>query len=95
MSIDKATVAKIARLARIDVPEDKCAALAGELSNILGWVEQLREVNTDHVAPMTSVVEVRLPERDDVITDGDCREDILANAPQTEGGFFVVPKVVE
>ena len=95
MSIDKATVAKIARLARIDVPEDKRAALAGELSNILGWVEQLREVDTDHVAPMTSVVEVRLPERDDVITDGDCREDILANAPATEAGFFVVPKVVE
>ncbi len=95
MSIDKATVAKIARLARIHVPEEKREALAGELSNILGWVEQLREVDTDHVAPMTSVVEVRLPERDDVITDGDCRDDILANAPATDGGFFVVPKVVE
>ena len=95
MSIDKATVAKIARLASIHIAEEKQAALAGELSNILGWVEQLGEIDTDNVAPMTSVVEIRLPERDDVITDGDCREDILANAPQTEGGFFVVPKVVE
>ena len=95
MSIDKATVAKIARLARIHVAEEKQAALADELSNILGWVEQLSEVDTDDVAPMTSVVEVRLPEREDVITDGDCRDDILANAPETDGSFFVVPKVVE
>ncbi len=95
MSIDKATVAKIARLARIHVPEDKREALAGELSNILGWVEQLGEVDTDNVAPMTSVVEMRLPERDDVITDGDCRDDVLANAPETDAGFYVVPKVVE
>ena len=95
MSIDKATVAKIARLARIHVAEDKREALAGELSNILGWVEQLGEVDTEAVAPMTSVVEVRLPERDDVITDGDCRDDILANAPDTDGAFFVVPKVIE
>ena len=95
MSIDKATVAKIARLARIHVAAAKQAALAGELSNILGWVEQLSEVDTDDVAPMTSVVEVRLPEREDVITDGDCRDDILANAPETDGSFFVVPKVVE
>ena len=95
MSIDKATVAKIARLARIHVAEDKRQALAGELSNILGWVEQLGEVDTDDVAPMTSVVEMRLPERDDVITDGGCRDDVLANAPETEAGFYVVPKVVE
>ena len=67
----------------------------GETWKILGGCEQVSEVDTDNVAPMTSGVEVRLPERDDVITDGDCREDILANAPQTEGGFFVVPKVVE
>lgn len=95
MSIDKATVAKIARLARIHIAEEKRAGLASELSNILGWVEQLGEVDTENVAPMTSVVEIRLPERDDVITDGDCRDDILANAPATDGGFFVVPKVVE
>ena len=95
MSIDKATVANIARLARIHVAEDRRAALAGELSNILGWVKQLGEVDTDDVAPMTSVVEMRLPERDDVITDGGCRDDVLANAPETEAGFYVVPKVVE
>ncbi len=95
MAIDKATVAKIARLARIHVAEEKREALASELSNILGWVEQLGEVDTDNVAPMTSVVDVRLPERDDVITDGDCRDDVLANAPETDAGFFVVPKVVE
>ena len=95
MSIDKATVAKIARLARIHVPEDKRQALAGELSNILGWVELLSEVDTENVAPMTSVVEIRLPERDDVISDGGCRDDILANAPQSDGVFFIVPKVVE
>ena len=95
MPIDKATVANIARLARIFVAEEKRQALAGELSNILGWVEQLGEVDTDDVAPMTSVVEMRLPERDDVITDGDCRDDVLANAPETEAGFYVVPKVIE
>ncbi len=95
MPIDKSTVAKIARLARIDVPDDKREALAGELSNILTWVEQLAEVDTDGVPPMTSVVEVTLPERADVVDDGDCREDILANAPESVDGFFVVPKVVE
>ena len=95
MSIDKATVAKIARLARIHVAEERRESLAGELSNILGWVEQLNEVDTDNVAAMTSVVAVRLPEREDVITDGDCRDDVLANAPETDGEFYVVPKVVE
>ncbi len=95
MPIDKATVANIARLARIFVAEEKREALAGELSNILGWVEQLGEVDTDNVEPMTSVVEVRLPERDDVVTDGGCRDDVLANAPETDAGFYVVPKVVE
>ena len=95
MSIDIETARRVAKLARIAVPEADLPALAGELSNILGWVEQLSEVDTDDVAPMTSVVEVRLPEREDVITDGDCRDDILANAPETDGSFFVVPKVVE
>ncbi len=95
MSIDKATVAKIARLARIHVPEAEQEALAGELSGILGWVEQLSEVDTDGVAPMTSVVEVTLPRRRDVIDDGGCADDVLANAPETEDGFFVVPKVIE
>ena len=95
MSIDKATVAKIARLARLPVAQDRRQARAGELSNILGWVEQLGEVDTDDVTPMTSVVEMRLPERDDEITDGGCRDDVLANAPETEAGFYVVPKVIE
>ena len=95
MSIDKATVARIARLARIDVPEAEREALAGELSNILTWVEQLSEVDTEGVAPMTSVVEMTLPRRDDVVDDGGCRGKILANAPERDDGYFVVPKVVE
>ena len=95
MSIDKATVAKIARLARIHLPEENREPVAGELSNIIGWVEQLAEVDTDHVAPMTSVVEVALPRRADVVTDGDCRDKVLANAPRRDSGFFVVPKVIE
>jgi len=95
MSIDKATVAKIARLARIHVPDENREALAGEMSKILGWVEQLSEVNTDDVAPMTSVVEASLPRREDAVTDGDCQDKVLANAPRRDGGFFVVPKVIE
>ncbi len=95
MPIDKATVAAIARLARIDVPEAERGRLAGELSNILTWVEQLAEVDTAGVAPMTSVVEMALPRRADVVTEGGDADDILANAPRSDGGFFVVPKVVE
>jgi aspartyl-tRNA(Asn)/glutamyl-tRNA(Gln) amidotransferase subunit C len=95
MSIDKATVAKIARLARIHVPEDDREHLAGELSNILTWVEQLDAVDTDGVEPMTSVVEVRLPLRVDEVTDGGYADDIVANAPRSDDGFFVVPKVIE
>ncbi len=95
MSIDKATVARIARLAHLDVPEDDLEALAGELSNILGWVEQLGEVDTAGVAPMTSVVEVTLPRRADTVTDGGYADKIIANAPQRDGDFFVVPKVIE
>jgi len=95
MSIDKATVAHIARLARIALPEDAREAVAGELNNILAWVEQLAEVDTDGVEPMTSVVEVALPLRADEVTDGARVEEILANAPRREDGYFVVPKVVE
>ncbi len=95
MPIDNATVAAIARLARIHVPEDDRAQLARELSNILTWVEQLGEVDTEGVAPMTSVVEVALPRRADVVTEGDGAEDVLVNAPKRDDGFFVVPKVVE
>jgi aspartyl-tRNA(Asn)/glutamyl-tRNA(Gln) amidotransferase subunit C len=95
MSLDEATVARIASLARIDVPQDERAPLAAELSHILGWIEQLGEVDTDGVAPMTSVVAMRLAWRDDRVTDGGKAEAILANAPARQGDYFVVPRVVE
>ena len=95
MSLDEATVARIASLARIDVPQDALAPLAAELSHILGWIEQLGEVDTDGVAPMTSVVAMRLAWRDDRVTDGGKAEAILANAPARQGDYFVVPRVVE
>ncbi len=95
MSLDKATVARIARLARVSLPEKDLAPLAEELSGILTWIEQLGEVNTDGVAPMTSVVGHALHHREDQVTDGNCRNDVLANAPESTDGYFVVPKVVE
>jgi aspartyl-tRNA(Asn)/glutamyl-tRNA(Gln) amidotransferase subunit C len=95
MSLDEATVARIASLARIEVPQAELAPLAGELSHILGWIEQLSEVDTTNTEPMTSVVAMRLAWREDAITDGDNAEDILANAPERQDGYFVVPKVVE
>lgn len=95
MALDAATVKRIAFLARIRVPDEDLEGLAGELSNILGWVEQLGEVNTDDVEPMTSVNAATLSMRADAITEGDEREQVLANAPEREGDFFAVPKVVE
>jgi len=95
MALDKATVARIAALARIKVPDGEQEHLASELSNILAWIAQLNEVPTEGVEPMASVADMRLPVRDDVVTDGNVRERILANAPQAQRGFFVVPKVVE
>ena len=95
MALDKATVARIARLARMRVPEDEQEELAGELTKILTWIEQLGEVETAGVEPMTSVVEIPLPRRVDDVTDGGLRDDLLANAPEAAGGFFTVPKVVE
>ena len=95
MALDSDTVRRIAHLARVRVPEADLEPLAGELSNILTWVEQLNEVDTSNVAPMTSVVAVKLPMREDVVSDGDKRDDILANAPDGAPGFFAVPKVVE
>ncbi|MEZ5932285.1 MAG: Asp-tRNA(Asn)/Glu-tRNA(Gln) amidotransferase subunit GatC [Alphaproteobacteria bacterium] len=95
MSLDEATVARIARLARIEIDPEKRAALASELSGILGWIEQLNEVDTDGVPPMTSVGEARLALRKDEVTDGDKVDDILSNAPEQQDGHFVVPKVVE
>jgi aspartyl-tRNA(Asn)/glutamyl-tRNA(Gln) amidotransferase subunit C len=95
MALDKATVAHIAGLARIRLSETELEPLAGELSHILTWVEQLNEVDTSGVTPMASVAATRLPMRQDEVTDGACREEILGNAPRTARGFFVVPKVIE
>lgn len=93
--IDKATVAKIARLARIKIEDDKLEPLAGELNNILDWVEQLGEVNTDNIQPMASPVNAKLRWRDDVVSDGDKQESVLKNATDAQYGFFAVPKVIE
>ncbi len=95
MALDRAAVARIAKLARIKVPDEELDHLAGELSNILGWIEQLNEVDIDGVEPMTSVVEVELPARADVVTDGGYAEDIVAGAPETVDNYFAVPKVIE
>jgi aspartyl-tRNA(Asn)/glutamyl-tRNA(Gln) amidotransferase subunit C len=95
MAIDAATVRKVAGLARIAVPEERLDPLARELSGILQWIEQLAEVDTDGVEPMTSAVAATLPLRDDVVTDGGDASRVLSNAPKTIDGFYVVPKVVE
>src|SRR4051812_20731071 len=95
MALIKPEVAHVAALARIRLAEAELEPLASELSAILGWVEQLGEVDTDGVPPMTSVAAMRLKMRDDVVTDGDCRDAILGNAPQSAKGLFTVPKVVE
>jgi aspartyl-tRNA(Asn)/glutamyl-tRNA(Gln) amidotransferase subunit C len=95
MSIDKNTVARIASLSRIRLTEDEQNTMTKEFQSILAWVDQLKEVNTDNVPPLTSVVEVTLPLRDDKVTDGGYQEDVLANAPKQAAGFFVVPKVIE
>jgi aspartyl-tRNA(Asn)/glutamyl-tRNA(Gln) amidotransferase subunit C len=95
MAIDADTVRKVAKLAHIRQPEDRLAPLAAELSGILAWIEQLREVDTEGVEPMTSAVAMALPMREDVVTDGGDAGAVLANAPRASGGFFVVPKVVE
>lgn len=95
MSLDTDTVRKIAVLARIKIEDEKLSPLADELNNIMGWVEQLSEVDTDGVAPMTSVTEMTMPSREDVITDGDCAERVLANAPDKVEPYYTVPKVVD
>ncbi|MCZ6587721.1 MAG: Asp-tRNA(Asn)/Glu-tRNA(Gln) amidotransferase subunit GatC [Alphaproteobacteria bacterium] len=95
MALDTDTVRRIARLARIYIPEEDLEPLADELSNIIGWVEQLAEVDTDGVEPMTSVVETTPEQREDVVNDGGYRDRVLANAPDTADGFFTVPKVIE
>ena len=95
MSVTPEQVRHIARLARIAMSDEEIAALAPELNNILGWVEQLGEVDTEGVEPLTAVIDQKLRLRDDVVNDGDCRDAVLANAPAAEHGFFAVPKVIE
>ena len=99
MAIDKDTVRKVARLARLAEPEERLEPLAKEISGILGWIEQLNEVDVEGVDAMTSTVDVKLPMRDDVVADGPVGgsqpEKVVGNAPKTEDNFFVVPKVVE
>lgn len=95
MSIDLETARKVAHLARIAVPEEDLPALAGEFNAILGFIEQLNEVDVDGVEPMTGVTPMRLKRRVDVVTDGGMPEKVLANAPDAREGFFAVPKVVE
>ena len=95
MSVDETKVRHIAKLARIAVTDAEVAALAPELNNILGWVEQLGEVDTDGVEPLTAVIDQKLRLRNDAVTDGNIRDAVLANAPAAEHGFFAVPKVIE
>ncbi len=99
MAVDKDTVRKVARLARLAVPEERLEPLAGELNGILKWIEQLNEVDVEGVEAMTSTVDMKLPMREDVLqsgpTGGGQPDKVVANAPKTEDHFFVVPKVVE
>ena len=95
MSIDVETARRVAQLARIKVEEDDLPALASEFNTILGFIEQLNEVDVEDVEPMTSVTPMRLKRREDVVTDGGMAETVLSNAPDAREGFFAVPKVVE
>jgi aspartyl-tRNA(Asn)/glutamyl-tRNA(Gln) amidotransferase subunit C len=95
MSVDTATVRHIAKLAWLQMSDAEIEALVPELNNILGWVEQLGEVDTDGVEPLTAVIDQQLRLRDDAVTDGGVRDAVLANAPDAQHGFFAVPKVIE
>ncbi len=95
MSVDLATVKRVAKLARIAVTEEEAAKMEGELNTILGFVEQLDEVDVEGVEPMTSVMPMEMKKRTDVVTDGGKADDITANAPESDDNFFLVPKVVE
>jgi len=95
MSVDEKTVRHVAKLARIAMSDGEVAALVPELNQILGWVEQLARVDTDGVEPLTAVIDLKLRLRDDVVTDGNVRDKVLANAPDAQHGFFAVPKVIE
>ncbi|MDP2698068.1 Asp-tRNA(Asn)/Glu-tRNA(Gln) amidotransferase subunit GatC [Thalassospira sp.] len=94
-SLDKETVRKIAFLSRIEVAEDALGELAGDLTRILDFIEELQEVDVEGAAPLTSVADLTLPLRKDEVTDGNIQQKVLANAPLTDAGCFVVPKVVE
>jgi aspartyl-tRNA(Asn)/glutamyl-tRNA(Gln) amidotransferase subunit C len=95
MSVTNEQVRHIAKLARIAMSDEELDRLVPELNNILGWVEQLSEVNTDGIDPLTAVIDQKLRLRDDVVNDGNIRDDVLANAPEAQHGFFAVPKVIE
>lgn len=96
MSIDKEMIKRLGILSRLRIPDENMDEMVGEIQKIIGWVDQLKDVNTNGVAPMNSVVEdMMLPEREDVVTDGGIRDEILANAPDKLDEFFLVPKVVE
>ena len=95
MSVDLATIRRIATLARIHVEDADLPALRTELNGILGWIEQLNEVNVDGIEPLAGAAQMALKMREDVVTDGGYPEQLLANAPERAGDFFVVPKVVE
>ena len=93
--VSSTDVIKIARLSRLHVEKEQCAAIAEDLNGILDWIEQLSEVDCEGVEPMTSAVAMKAPMRDDTVTAGDIRDQVLANAPKSEDGFFVVPRSVE
>jgi aspartyl-tRNA(Asn)/glutamyl-tRNA(Gln) amidotransferase subunit C len=95
MSVSNDQVRHIAKLARIAMSDEEIERLTPELNNILGWVEQLGEVDTNGVEPLTAVIDQKLRLRDDVVTEGNIRDEILANAPDAQHGFFAVPKVIE
>ena len=95
MSVSPEQVRHIAKLARIAMSDEELDKLVPELNNILGWVEQLSEVDTDGIEPLTAVIENHLRLRDDVVNDGDCRDAVLKNAPDAQHGFYAVPKVIE
>ncbi len=95
MSLDKEAVKKVASLARIRMEDEELELMAPRLSKIVGFIEQLSELNTDNVEPLANVVDIALPLREDKVTDGDCVQKVLANAPEKAQNYFVVPNVIE
>ncbi len=95
MSVNEEQVRHVAKLARLALSDAEIDKMVPELNNILGWVEQLGEVNTDGIEPLTAVIDLKLRLRDDVVTDGDVRDNVLLTAPDAQHGFFAVPKVIE